>query len=67
MKLDEQDRILVHVLKHRKYKFSIIDNNKLQFINTCLGGTFATKSLCHPGLIFSKERNVITDASQFIV
>ena len=32
-------------LKYRKYKFSIIDDNKLQFINTCLGGTFAGKSV----------------------
>jgi hypothetical protein len=39
------DWMSIQDLKYRKYKFSIIDDNKLQLINTCLGGTFAGKSV----------------------
>ena len=41
----EQDIMSIQDLKRRKYAFSIIDDNKLQLINTCLGGTFAGKSV----------------------
>ena len=41
MRGGEQDRMFIQDLKHRKYTFAEIDVNKLQFINTNSGGTFA--------------------------
>ena len=32
-------------IKQRKYTFVVIDDDVLQFINTCCGGTFACKSV----------------------
>ena len=45
MKGDEQDKMSIQDLKHRKCKFSIIDNNTIKFIKTCLGGTVTGKTV----------------------